>query len=238
MQICQLLRHPSSALTALHIARGRITVRPAGLAQPTCPIAQLPFVRPAKGTLWLAYLLQASLSAVSEVFSPVAECYAGSTRASAVRALQAMPQLAVVDAAKYQEQLDSKAQRVRQLFTDFDLPPLKLYPSPTEHYRLSFGRSAAEATTEAAEREHVSAAANGLVHGTAATAQRQQQQTKKDRRSAAKKRRREEQAAKPKLKRVRVESFPVGFLLMNELMAAVMTEVKEHEVLRTKLFQV
>lgn len=101
----------------------------------------------------------------------------------------------------------------------------------------------------AAEDAAVIERPEGTADGSAAVAaapqeqvppqQQQQQAVKKGRRSSAKKRRREEQrASRPQLKRVRVESFPVGSVLMNELMIGVMAEVRQQEVLRTKLFQV
>jgi len=38
--------------------------------------------------------------------------------------------------------------------------------------------------------------------------------------------------------RVRMDSYPVGTVLVNQLMTAIMAEVKEHEVLKKKLYQV
>ena len=60
-----------------------------------------------------------------------------------LRPLNAMPQLAVVDAESYQEQLDRKAERVRKQFAEFDPPAINVFPSPTEHYRLRWENTGA-----------------------------------------------------------------------------------------------
>lgn len=39
-------------------------------------------------------------------------------------------------------------------------------------------------------------------------------------------------------KRVRVDQFPVGSVLLNELMSKLIEEVKEKTILKTKLYQV
>ncbi|ENX3947453.1 tRNA (uridine(54)-C5)-methyltransferase TrmA [Photobacterium damselae] len=42
----------------------------------------------------------------------------------------------VFNTADYQHQLDEKAQRIQNIFADFDTPELEVYASPAEHYRM------------------------------------------------------------------------------------------------------
>ncbi|ERS89045.1 MULTISPECIES: tRNA (uridine(54)-C5)-methyltransferase TrmA [unclassified Halomonas] len=41
----------------------------------------------------------------------------------------------VVDPARYDQQLEAKAERIRRDFARFDVPELEVYPSPPSHYR-------------------------------------------------------------------------------------------------------
>ncbi|KAK9808362.1 hypothetical protein WJX73_006750 [Symbiochloris irregularis] len=217
-------------------------------------------------------------------------------RAEHESALRSMPHLAVVDAEAYQAQLEAKEERVRKLFSDFELPQISSFASPTQHYRMRaefsvwhqgedcyyvmFDKAAAAAATARAEAEeplapesddpaglahahqpHVNGkapelpAAGGASPPAAATEADQngagsaeqggkpssgsQELTKSQRRKAKKRKApAPEGTSKRPLQRVRVDDFPVGSVLMNELMTAVMAFVKQHTTLRSKLFQV
>ena len=44
--------------------------------------------------------------------------------------------LSNINPDNYQQQLDAKAQRVSQLFSEFTPPALEVYPSPPLHFRM------------------------------------------------------------------------------------------------------
>ncbi|WP_318494115.1 tRNA (uridine(54)-C5)-methyltransferase TrmA [Photobacterium leiognathi] len=42
----------------------------------------------------------------------------------------------ILNTADYQQQLDEKAERIQNIFADFDTPELEVFASPAEHYRM------------------------------------------------------------------------------------------------------
>lgn len=42
----------------------------------------------------------------------------------------------ILNTADYQQQLDEKAERIQNIFVDFDTPELEVFASPAEHYRM------------------------------------------------------------------------------------------------------
>lgn len=42
----------------------------------------------------------------------------------------------ILNTAGYQQQLDEKAERIQNIFADFDTPELEVFASPAEHYRM------------------------------------------------------------------------------------------------------
>ncbi|EAS62988.1 tRNA (uridine(54)-C5)-methyltransferase TrmA [Photobacterium angustum] len=42
----------------------------------------------------------------------------------------------ILNTAGYQQQLDEKAERIQNIFVDFDTPELEVFASPAEHYRM------------------------------------------------------------------------------------------------------
>lgn len=41
-----------------------------------------------------------------------------------------------INPAEYQPQLDEKAERIQNIFADFETPELEVFASPAEHYRM------------------------------------------------------------------------------------------------------
>lgn len=100
---------------------------------------------------------------------------------------------------QYHQQLDSKAEKIRQQFSEFQIPTIEIYDSPESHYRL---RAEFKVWHEDDDSYYAMY----------------------------------KQGERKQL--YRVDNYPVGSRLIEQLMPQVLEEVKKLEVLRRKLFSV
>lgn len=103
-----------------------------------------------------------------------------------------------MNSAHYQDQLANKVSYLTELFAPFHVPPLEVFKSPSQHYRM---RAEFRVWHDGTDLYYIMF----------------NQETKS---------------------KYRVDQFPAASRLINQAMIALINEIKDHPVLRQKLFQV